>query len=70
VLVLEAVVLLVHTDDVFELDWFSLGVCAVAVKVLDMSETVAAEAELVCGDTKADITNVEGLFAVEWRARV
>jgi hypothetical protein len=67
---LEAVVLLVHANDVLKLDRGSLSVCAVAVEVLDVSETVAAEAELVSCDTEADIADVKGLFAVVRRARV
>lgn len=64
VFVLEAVVLLVHTDHVLELDGSTLGVCAVAVEILDVAEAVTAQSELVGSDTEADITDIESLLAV------
>ena len=64
-LVLQAVVLFVHTDDVLQQDGAALRVASVAVEIFDMAEAVAAQGELVGVETKADVADVEGLFAVE-----
>ena len=64
VLVLEAVVLLVHADDVLELDRCPLGVGAVAIEVLDVAETVAAEGELVGCDAESDVADIKCLLAM------
>jgi hypothetical protein len=61
---LETIVLLVHADDILELNWCSLCICAVAIEILDVSETVTAETQLVGCDTEANIADVEGLLAV------
>lgn len=62
--VLETIVLFMETDDVFELDWCSLGVCAVAIEVFDVTETVTSKRELVCCDSESNISDVECLLAV------
>jgi hypothetical protein len=60
----------VQADDVFEVDRVPLGVGAVSVKVFDMAETVTAKSQLVRGDSKSHIANVESLLSVERLARI
>jgi hypothetical protein len=64
VLVLQAIILLVQTDDVLQLHGVALGVGAVPVKVLDVTQTVAAKGELVGSDAESDISDVKRLLAV------
>lgn len=64
VLVLETVVLLVHANDILELDGLTLGVGSVTVEILDVAQAVAAKGELVCSDAETDVAYVEGLLAV------
>lgn len=63
-LVLKTVVLLVHTDDVLQLNRCTLCICAVTVEILDVAEAVAAKTKLIGCNTEADIADVEGLFAM------
>jgi hypothetical protein len=70
VFVLEAVVLLVQADDVLEENGVPFAVAAVPVEVFDVAQAVAAEGELVCGYSEADVADVEGLFAVKGCAGV
>lgn len=64
VLVLETVVLLMHANDILELDRLALGVCSEAVKVLDVTQAVTPEGKLVGCDAEADVAYVKGLLAV------
>jgi len=70
VFMLKAVVLLVHADDVLELDRLALGVCTITIKVFDVAKAIAAEGQLVRCDTEANVTNVEGLLAVVGGTRI
>lgn len=70
VLVLKAVVLLVHADDILEEDGLALGIGAVTVEIFNVTEAVAAQGQLVCCDTETNITDVEGLFAVVGSTRI
>lgn len=70
VFMLEAVVLLVETDNVLQEYRVSFGVGAVAVEVLDMAETVAAEGQLIGRDAEANVADVKCLFAVVGCSRI
>ena len=64
VLVLQAVVLLVHANDVLELDGLALGIGTITVEIFNVPEAVAAQGQLVCRDAESNVTNVESLLAV------
>jgi hypothetical protein len=64
VLVLQAVVYLVHANNILQVNRVTLGVGTVAVKVLDVAQAVASKRELVGIDTKAAVSNIESLLAV------
>lgn len=66
----QTIVLLVHADNVLELDGGTLGVGNDTVKVANGAETVAAQRELVGRSTKTNITEIKGLLAVEGAAGV
>ncbi|RDL38691.1 uncharacterized protein BP5553_03031 [Venustampulla echinocandica] len=70
VLVQDAGVLLVEADDILQLDRVAARVGAVAIEVLDVAETIAAQAELVRRDTQPNIAHVKRLLPVERLARV
>lgn len=70
VLVLEAIVLLVHTDHILQVHRGTLRVCAVAVEILDVAQAVAAKGKLIRSDTESDIADVEGLLTVVGGARI
>jgi hypothetical protein len=70
VLVLQTIILLVQTDDVLQLHGVALGVGAVPVKVLDVTQTVAAKGELVGSDAESNVADVKCLLAVVRGTRV
>jgi DNA-binding IscR family transcriptional regulator len=69
-LVLQTVILLVHTNHILKLDGFTLGVGAETIEIFDMAKAVTAKGELVCCNTKTNVTNVKGLLAVVRGTRV
>lgn len=69
-LVLETGILLVHADDVLEMDRSTLCISTVAIKILDVTETVAAQGELVSSNTETNVSDIKGLLAVVRCARV
>jgi hypothetical protein len=56
-----------HTDGIFHLDGFALLIVDPSVKVLDDTETVAAESEIVGSCACAAFTEIVGGFAMVWR---
>jgi hypothetical protein len=63
----DAVVLFVDADDVWRLLALAVRADDHAVKILDDSQAVAAELQVVGAVAETTVTEVEGLFAVEWR---
>jgi hypothetical protein len=65
-----AVVLFVDTHNVWSFLSLTVRVDNYAIEVLDYTETVAAELEIVRAVSETTVAKVEGLFAVEGRARI
>jgi hypothetical protein len=59
-----------HTDGIFHLDGFALLIVDPSVKVLDDTETVASESEIVSSCASAAFTEIVGGFAMVWRSWV
>ena len=66
----DTVVLLMNADHIWSDFALAIGASHDAVKILDHAKTVAAQLQVVRAVTKATVTKVEGLLAVEWVARV
>lgn len=66
----DAVVLFMNADDIRRFLAFPIRANDDAVEVFDYAETVAAKLKIVGTVTKTAVAKVEGLFAVEGRARV
>lgn len=59
-----------HTDGIFHLDGFALLIVDPSVKVLDDTETVASESEIVSSCASAAFAEIVGGFAMVWRSWV
>ena len=64
VLVLQTVILFVHANHVLQLQWVAFRVVAVAIKILDMAETVTSKSQLIGIHTKTSVADIKRLLAV------
>ena len=66
----DAVVDLVHADDVLLLKELSVGQSKVAIKVVDGTKTVASKTETVGSEATGCVADIESLLAVKRRSRI
>lgn len=63
-------ILLVDANSILLHHWLALWIGHQSIKISDGPETIAPQRQIIGGETSADISKVEGLLPVVWRAGI